>query len=45
MGNVHKVKGTKITTSTMIILTLIDIYGLVPSYKTEYLNKRPYCLL
>ena len=28
--NVHKVQGTEITTSTMIILTMIDAYGLVP---------------
>ena len=29
----------------MIVLTFIDTYGLVSQYKTEYLNKRPYCLL
>ena len=41
----HKVQGTKIMTSTIIVLTMSDIYGLVPWYKTEYLNKRPSCLL
>ena len=45
MGNVHKVQGTKIMTNTMIVITIIDAYGLVPWYKTDYLNKIPYCLL
>ena len=44
MSNPHKVQGTKIMTSTMIVLTMINAYGLVPWYKTEYLNKRPNCL-
>ena len=38
MDNVHKVQGTEIMTSTMIVLTMIDDYGLVPRYKTEYLK-------
>ena len=38
MGNVHKVHGTKIMTSTMTVLTMIDAYDLVPWYKTEYLK-------
>ena len=40
-----KVQGTKITTSTVIVLPILDAFGQVPWYKTEYLNKRPYCLL
>ena len=45
MGNVHKVEGTKIMTNTVIVLTIIDACGLLPWYKTEYSNKRPYSLL
>ena len=46
MGNMHKVQDTKITiTRTMIVKPRTDPYGLVPWYKTEHLNKRPYYLL
>ena len=36
--NVHKVQGTNIMTSTMIVLTMVDAYGLIPWYKMEYLK-------
>ena len=36
--NVHKVQGTEIMTSTMIVLTMISANGLVPWYKMEYLK-------
>ena len=35
MDNVHKVQGTEIMTSTMIVLTMTDSYGVVPWYETE----------
>ena len=38
MGYVYKVQGTQIVTSTMIVLTMIDAYGLVPWFKTKYLK-------
>ena len=36
MGNVHEVQGAKIITSTKIVLNIIDAFGLVQWYKTEY---------
>ena len=36
MGNVHKVQGTEIMTSIKIVLTMLDAFGLVSWYKTEY---------
>ena len=36
----YKVQGTKIIASTMIVLSMLDVYGQVPWYKTEYLNRR-----
>ena len=38
MDNVHKVQGTEIRASTMIVLTMIDAFGLVPWYRMEYLK-------